>query len=166
VSVARPFAYAIAMARAGADRTRDAGRAAPAGRPGAPRAVLERLASHGLVVRRLTAPVRLDVEAYDVVGRETTQSPDVGDAPRTETVLAVRPRRTTVDLEPGDVLVPTAQPWANLAIYLLEPHSDDGFARWGFYDAFLATADLAAGVRFPVSRLLADPGPLPTTDLA
>ena len=69
--------------------------------------------------------------------------------------FTVRAARVTTVLQPGDVIVPTAQPWGNLAIYLLEPHSDDGLARWGHFD------DVAPGQWFPVTRLLADPGPLP-----
>ena len=37
------------------------------------------------------------------------------------------------------------------ATYLLEPHSDDGLARWGWFPA------LRPGDVFPVRRLLAAP---------
>ena len=126
VSVRRPFAYAIP-----AERT----------------AVLERLSGHGLEVERLSRDVECEVEAYRVTGREETASPDVGDAPRTETVLRVAAEPATRRLRAGDAVVLTAQPWANLAIYLLEPHGDDGLARWGAFD------DVGVGDLFPVLRI-------------
>ena len=134
VSVQRPWGYVVPAACASA---------------------LEKVRSHRLVHHAVAAPVTAVVEAYRVVGREPTASPDVGDLPRTETVFTVRAERVTTVIQPGDVIVPTAQAWGNLAIYLLEPHSDDGLARWGHFD------DVAPGQWFPVTRLLADPGPLP-----
>ena len=44
--------------------------------------------------------------------------------------------------------VRTAQRAGTLAVYLLEPHSDDGFARWEFLDAQLKTGEL-----YPVHRV-------------
>ncbi len=78
----------------------------------------------------------------------------VGTAVRTETVLRVEARRETFDARAGDVIVPMAQPWANLATYLLEPHSDDGLARWGHFD------DVRVGDDFPVRRVV---GPIKST---
>ena len=49
-----------------------------------------------------------------------------------------------------DWVVPMDQPLAHVAIYLLEPQSDDGLVRWGWFDA------LSAGDVYPVLRL---PGP-------
>ena len=41
-----------------------------------------------------------------------------------------------------------AQPLAHVAMYLLEPESDDGFARWG-----ILNGDLRPGSEFPVVRI-------------
>lgn len=131
-SVVRPFGYVV-----------------PAGRASA----LARVASHHLERRVLAAPATLDVEAYRVASKTPTESPDVGDAPRTETVFTVEATRVRQAFAPGDVFVPTAQPWGHLVVYLLEPHSDDGLARWGHFD------DVEVGDLFPVVRVLADPGP-------
>ena len=99
-------------------------------------------------MRPLAAPVDLAVESYRVVAREPTASPDVGHGTRTETVFTVEPFAETLRARAGDVLVPMAQPWAHLAIYLLEPHSDDGLARWGHLD------DVPVGATIPVRRIL------------
>ena len=87
------------------------------------------------------------VEAYVVLGKETTHSPDVGSEPRVETVLHVRRECVTIRIDPADHVVPMAQPLANVAIYLLEPESDDGMARWGHFD------HCGVGEAFPVVRL-------------
>jgi hypothetical protein len=68
---------------------------------------------------------------------------------RFETVLAVRPERRTVRVGPGTLLVRTAQRAGTLAVYLLEPHSDDGFTRWEFLDERLKVGGL-----YPIYRLV------------
>jgi len=128
VLVQRPFAYLVPASRA---------------------SVIARLEGHGIELRRLSRPVALEVEAWRVTGKEPTASPDVGTAVRTETVLHVEAVPERFAAVAGDVVVPMAQPWANLAIYLLEPHGDDGLARWGFFD------DVGPGDTYPVRRILA-----------
>lgn len=46
-------------------------------------------------------------------------------------------------------MVRTNQPLGTLAVYLLEPRSEDGLAAWNCFDA-----DLKVGSDFPVLRLL------------
>ena len=53
----------------------------------------------------------------------------------------------------GTLVVRTAQPLGTLAVYLLEPRSEDGLATWNFFDA-----GLKPGGDFPVLRL---PKPVP-----
>jgi hypothetical protein len=111
--------------------------------------VIEALANHRLAFERAGARgVRGPFEAYRVVSREPTASPDVGDHVLEETVLRVEAVPDARPAAPDDVLVPATQPWGRLATYLLEPHADDGFARWGFFPS------LRAGDAFPVRRLL------------
>jgi hypothetical protein len=51
-------------------------------------------------------------------------------------------------LAPRSFIVSTAQPLGALAVYLLEPESDDGFTTWNLFDR-----DLKTGGRFPVTRI-------------
>lgn len=127
VSVQRPWAYLVPQER---------------------RSVLERIASHHIQSLVMTKAAKVQVEGYRVLSREPTASPDVSHETRTETVFQVDAFPELLSIRPGDVMVPMAQSAANLAIYLLEPHSDDGLARWGFFD------DVAVGATFPVRRLL------------
>ena len=115
--------------------------------------VIEALAGHRLAFERVGSRgaeargVRGPLEAYRVLSREPTASPDVGDHVLEETVLRVEAVADPRPPAPEDVLVPATQPWGRLATYLLEPHSDDGFARWGFFPS------LRPGDAFPVRRL-------------
>jgi hypothetical protein len=127
------------------------------------------LAGHGIDFEALTEAAELDVESYAILSMEKTFSPDVaglvpppGSAEiplsasppprRFETVLAVRPERRRVTFPAGTLLVRTAQRAGTLAVYLLEPHSDDGFTRWEMLDSMLKVGDY-----HPVHRLLATP---------
>ncbi|NUN53650.1 MAG: hypothetical protein HUU06_12815, partial [Planctomycetaceae bacterium] len=113
----------------------------------------------------LGAKRTLEAEASVVLAAERTHSPDVaGPVPRPgetelspktprpprrwETVLTVRREIRTATFPAEMLLVPAGQPLGNLALYLLEPESDDGFARWGFLDA-----QIRIGAPFPVWRL-------------
>jgi hypothetical protein len=125
-SVQRPFAYVVPASR---------------------KDVVSRLASHGLATARVAREAKVSASEYVVTERTPCTSPDVGTHSRTETVFRVDSRPVSLAVKPGDVVVPMAQPWANLAIYLLEPHSDDGFARWGLFD------DVRVGDAFPVRRV-------------
>jgi hypothetical protein len=127
ISVRRPRAYVVPAARAD---------------------VVDHLRAHNIDVERATRVAGTQrTEQYVVLGKETTFSPDVGNTPRRETVLWVRRESADVTVAPEDWVVPMDQPLAHVAIYLLEPQSDDGLVRWGWFDA------LGAGDVYPVRRL-------------
>ena len=117
--------------------------------PAARTDVVDHLRAHNVDVERVPPEFATSrVERYVVLSKETTHSPDVGNQPRRETVLFVR--RETQDghaSAAGDWFVPMDQPLAHVAIYLLEPESDDGLVRWGWFDA------LNAGDVYPVLRV-------------
>ena len=134
ISVRRPFAYLI---------------------PAACSRAVDHLRLHNVVVEELTADAALKCESYHVMSKESTHSPDVGNEKRSETVLWTRAERVELRAKKGDFLVRTAQPLAHVAIYLLEPQSDDGLVRWNFFD------DLKAGDVYPVRRV-PDPADIPS----
>jgi hypothetical protein len=68
---------------------------------------------------------------------------------RFETVLTVAAERSTREFPAGTLYVPTAQRTGTLAVYLLEPHSDDGFCRWQFLDTLIQEGEL-----HPVHRVV------------
>ncbi len=128
-TVTRPFAYLV---------------------PSAFTQAAEVLKRHGIEVQELREDLELDVEVYrlDKVERaarrfEGHQSVELTGTPRSE------PRM----IKAGTLVVRTAQPLGNLAVYLLEPGSEDGLATWNFFDE-----GSKEGADFPVVRL---PQPAP-----
>ena len=139
-----------------------------------PPALAEALERHGIRFETLETTSDFDVESYRILSLEKTFSPDVAGAvpppggaeiplsqdpppKRFETVVAVRGERRTGTFEAGTLVVPTAQRAGILAIYLLEPASDDGFTRWEVLDASLKVGEL-----HPVHRVLHTGGPQKT----
>ncbi len=115
-------------------------------------AAIRILREHNVAVERLAAGATLEAEAYRVASIRRVDSPDAGSAPREETVVGVRPERVFSGLEAGDALVRTDQPLGTLVSYLLEPESDDGLARWGFFDAALGEGQVFPVLRIPPAR--------------
>lgn len=132
VTVSRPWAYAIP--------------------PGHGR-VLETLAAHGVRHTRDDAPLSANVEVYRIDSAQSASRTFQG---HVLVDISATPRAETRVIPPGWTVVPTSQPLGSLAVYLLEPRSEDGLATWNFFDD-----DLRAGEDFPVLRLLAPPQPAP-----
>ena len=104
------------------------------------------LQQHGVVVQRLDAEWRTEVEVF---------SPDSVIALREfeghrPVRLEGRWRTETRVLPAGAYLIATAQPLGVLAVYLLEPESDDGVVTWNQFDRVLAV-----GAEAPVLRVTA-----------
>ena len=115
LEVPRPFAYLI-----------------PAGFSKA----IDILRAHGIQAEALDAAVELPVEVERIVkftrarGRfEGLETIDVG-----ESKIRTEPRTVPA----GTVVVRTAQPLSSLAVYLLEPRSDDGLTTWNVFGDALA----------------------------
>jgi hypothetical protein len=104
--------------------------------------VVRKLRAHGIAVQ----PWRGDatVEVYTVTSVSRSEREFQGH------------RRVEVDVEStvarrsftGGVFVSVAQPLGTLAVYLLEPRSEDGLAAWNFLDDHLAV-----GAEYPVYRV-------------
>ena len=115
-TVVRPFAYLL-----------------PA-RFGEALATLQR---HGIDVQELREDVELDIEAYAVeeVGKQQSRGWDRRDLIE----LHVTPRAESRRVPAGTLMVERRQPLGSLAVYLLEPRSEDGLAAWKFFDDGLKT---------------------------
>lgn len=96
--------------------------------PPGERQAVERLRAHGIGLRELAAPQRLEVTRFVVDSARTSEREYQNRNPR---VLHGAWRPETAELPAGTVVVPTAQPLGVLAGLLLEPRSDDGLATWG-----------------------------------
>jgi len=111
-------------------------------------AILLKLQHHGIASEVLTAPRRFQGETDTVVSVSKADSPDVGTMKREESLVSVDRRPGLITAQAGDVFVPTDQRLGTLAVYLLEPESDDGLVRWSFLDELLRPGDI-----LPIARI-------------
>ncbi len=110
-------------------------------------AALRKLREHGIEVEIRRGESELTAEIARIESIEKTSSPDVGMETRLETVVRASWTSGRIRVRNGDVLVRTDQRLGALAVYLLEPESDDGLVRWGYFDG-----SLKPGIDFPVAR--------------
>ncbi len=106
---------------------------------------VEVLQAHGITVNRLEKPESraVTIDRIDAISRSARVFEGHQLLEVTATTLRTEPR----DCPAGMFLVPTAQPLGSLAVYLLEPRSDDGLATWGFFDA-----EVTPGRDFPIGK--------------
>jgi hypothetical protein len=109
--------------------------------------VLAKLQDHQLRLDRLTASRTFNCDSDRVENVSKAESPDVGSMKREETVVSISREPGRITARAGDVLVPTDQTLGTLAVYLLEPESDDGLVRWGYLDDRIRTGEILPIVR-------------------
>jgi len=110
------------------------------------KALLPILAIHGVHVDRLTAPARVTAAAFTV---DSIAPHGKAETPRElETIAGTWQDAKPVTLPAGSYVVRAGQPRGLLALYLLEPMSEDGLAEWSFYDGITS-----AHADFPVLRV-------------
>jgi dipeptidyl aminopeptidase/acylaminoacyl peptidase len=103
------------------------------------------LQRHGLEVQELREDIELDLEVYRVESIEKSPRRFEG---HHAVELRVTSRQAARMVPAGTLMVKTAQPLGTLAVYLLEPRSDDGLATWNAFDS-----ELKPGEDYPVQRL-------------
>jgi hypothetical protein len=107
--------------------------------------VVRVLRLHGIQLTRSTAADEMgDVYSFAIDSAVASQRPFQG---HREMRLAGRWRKTTKAIEAGSFVVDTSQPLGLLAVYLLEPQSDDGLVTWNYLDS-----ELKPGGLYPVVR--------------
>jgi dipeptidyl aminopeptidase/acylaminoacyl peptidase len=123
---------------------------------------IETLQAHGIALNVLREDIELDVEVYRIDSLARAERTSEG---HRTLDLAVTARPETRRIAAGTVVVPTAQPLGTLAVYLLEPRSDDGLFTWNFFDDALATGGDAPVFRLQGAvPLLTAPMPPPAGD--
>lgn len=110
-----------------------------------------KLLQHGIMVERLTAPVTLEVESFRI--KEIKGAARLYQGHRMNSVKGEYLVETK-EFPEGTMYIATAQPLGNVAAYLLEPESDDGFLVWNFFDRYLVSQWRRAPQTYPIYRLL------------
>jgi hypothetical protein len=118
----------------------------PAAFPG----VVENLRKHGVIVTPLTKNQKVTGEVFQAEKLEKSPRKFEGHFMARLTGKFTKASRS---FKKGDFIVDLAQPLGNLAFYLLEPESDDGYVTWNFFDDFLEKAGVANKmVEYPVFK--------------
>lgn len=95
------------------------------------KSVLDRLAWHGVVTRRLAEPITLEIATARLADPKWGERPYEGHHTVTFTAEPMTETRT---FPAGSVLVPMDQRLARVAAHLLEPEGPDSLVQWGFFD--------------------------------
>lgn len=119
-------------------------------RPDAARAaeidrIIAKLAQHGIRAEQLTTERPVEAEVYTITSARPAGRQFQGHVPARVTAEPTKRREV---LPAGTWVIPTAQRLARLAVYLLEPESEDGLAVWNYFDPWLEV-----GGEFPVYRV-------------
>lgn len=109
------------------------------------------LRMHGVVVDSLSTAASARAERFIVDSTIISPRPFQG---HHEVRLVGRWVSEPRELGGGTYVVRTGQPLGIVAVYLLEPQSDDGLVTWNFFDGALTS-----GAAYPVLRLMNDPRP-------
>jgi hypothetical protein len=120
--------------------------------------VLERLALHGVAMRRLREPVELSVRGWRVRDPRWQERPYEGRHPLTCELEPLREQRT---FPAGTAVIDLAQPSARAAAHGLEPTAPDAFLRWGFFDAAMTRVEYVESYvieKMMAEMVAADPG--------
>ncbi len=113
--------------------------------------VVRVLRDHGITVNQTSAQAGagggtpVDVNVFVVESATVAPRPFQG---HREMRVAGKWRRGTREIAPGSFTVETSQPLGLLAVYLLEPDSDDGLVNWNYFDS-----RLSPGGTYPVFKI-------------
>ncbi|MFL5561935.1 MAG: M14 family metallopeptidase [Gemmatimonadaceae bacterium] len=113
--------------------------------------IVRALRMHGIVVEQVASAIETRTASFAIDSIVHAKRPFQGHNETTVHGHWLAPR--TVTLAAGSYLVPTSQALGALAVYLLEPESDDGLVTWNTLDNVIQ-----GGADFPVARVLMLPG--------
>ena len=97
--------------------------------------VIERLEANGIAMQRLQTDTTWQVEAYRIESYQSGARPYEGHHPNRD----VRVSKTTKNIKfsKGDYYISTDQKGVRFLIEVLEPHAEDSYFAWNFFDSML-----------------------------
>ncbi len=113
--------------------------------------ILDNMKTHGIEVYQLNTPKTLEVERFkidELKGRSRLYQGHYMNSIKGEFVTE------TKEFPKGTHIIYTAQKLGNVATYLLEPESDDGYVHWNFLDKYLVPQWGRGYYPYPVYKLL------------
>ena len=104
---------------------------------------IEVLATHGLKLQRLTAPVTGTFDLYRLTDPNWAAAPFEGRHQVTFKTARLKGIQRTWPA--GSIVVPLDQRSSTVAAHLLEPQGPDSFVSWGFFDSIFEQKEYAEG---------------------
>ena len=108
-------------------------------------AAIDRLRWHGIKMQEIADETQLAVERFSIADLTRQERPFQG---HNEARLRGSYDKAQLTVESGSLFIPSNQPLARLAFYLIEPESDDGLVTWNILDE-----GLSAGLTYPIYRV-------------
>ena len=105
--------------------------------------IVEKLQQHGVLIEPIEGAA--SCEQYRIKSIDRAEREFQG---HREVTFDVQSEQVNVEMPAGTYIVRLVQPLANLAVYLLEPQSEDGLATWNFFDDHIEV-----GMAFPILRV-------------
>jgi hypothetical protein len=115
--------------------------------PPAQASLLEPLRRHGLFIEQIDAQANVRAERFMI--DSVVRAPQAFQGHQEVRLAGRWETADTLGLEPGTFVIRAGQPLGILALYLLEPQSDDGLTTWNFLDQWLKP-----GERYPIARVV------------
>ncbi|MDQ3685797.1 MAG: M14 family metallopeptidase [Acidobacteriota bacterium] len=101
---------------------------------------IEVLNLHGLRLKRLAAPLTIEIESYRFGDVKWGNNSFEGHVLPSYKSIPVKERRT---FPAGSIVVGMAQPAARVALHLLEPEAPDSLLTWGFFNPIFEQKEYA-----------------------
>ena len=111
-------------------------------------AALERLRVHGVQIKEVGADAQIAVERFSITDMTKAPKPFQG---HQEARIKGKFDRVQFTVQAGSLYIPSNQPLARLAFYLLEPESDDSLVTWNIIEE-----GIGPGQTYPIYRVLND----------
>ncbi len=112
--------------------------------------LIENLKTHGILVEQLQAPVTTEAESFIVTGAVPAARLNQG---HYQTNAEGFYQTGQITFPAGTYYVSTAQPLGHVAVYLLEPESDNGLVVWNFFDRYISRQWGAGELKAPIYKL-------------
>ncbi|MEA3443207.1 MAG: M14 family metallopeptidase [Bacteroidota bacterium] len=117
--------------------------------------VEDKLKAHGIIVNKLLRSGIYEVQKFNI--EELNGGGRLNQGHYTNTINGEYVSEKK-EFRTGATVIFTKQKLGNLAVYLLEPQSDDGFLKWNFFDRYLAPQWGLNYNPYPVYRLMKNDG--------
>ncbi|MCX6253893.1 MAG: hypothetical protein NTV31_05380, partial [Bacteroidia bacterium] len=106
---------------------------------------------HGLKLEKLTNDSKIEVECFEISELKGATRLNQGHYINT---INGKYLNETIDFPAGTIVVRTAQPLANVLVYLLESQSNDGMVAWNFFDRYLVPQWGMGFYPYPVYKIM------------